>query len=501
MATKEHESILDILIGIFLGGSERKKLRNISKRLANRGYRYIKRDHIQPEFASLAYSFYKETELSRKILNKFLSQETFTYSIMLSAVPDHIRSLFFLVDANEIRMRAKSLDWEELQKETNSALLSIREYFSEKSLIRVNNAFRTIYAYRAFCMFDFFMLLRRFNSGLKEKDFSGTPHFKQANGLSTIDFVADFESALQYFLMAEDWNVIHAFFTYVNNGNDAISMDDHGVLYQKATHLNNDNVLVNMCKLVHHNPDYTINPPTVPNGKIEELLRKIFREADETLKEIYQTQRKEKIDALVSSIFTSESNFALEYYSTKINKSLIARKIQYFTYAVPIGYLKAFFNENIKSKLKIFTDAITIKGRSPSPNIIKEFFQISEELFVISDSIRLLDEKASPSSDIGGRIHAARTSENGYSDLANVVRDVEMLNTEASTIIRRAQSSLTLFKGMVSKFAMDSKKPQGEIIENWKEINSMANSSAHEYFIPLVDKIQNMQALLSLFIT
>lgn len=495
----KHESFLSAIFGFLFGNSERQELRRLAKHLTNKGYRYIKRGQIQPAFASLVYSFYRQTAESREVLNKFSKPETLIYAVLLAIVPEHIRSLLLRVEPNEIRTRANDISWKDLKDEVRTALTTIKDYFSQTNIARAHDAFSIVYSYRAFCMYDFFLLLKYFNGSFKENNFESEPKFSSASGFTTVGLIADLETAIRFFMITSDWDVLRRFFASIGFP-EVISRDDHGVLYQKATHLENDKVLLSMCKIVKQNMNYEINQAIVPPGKMEQMLSKIFHDADTTIKEIFQTQKREKVDAILAGLFTPESELTLDNYSPKISEQLATRKFGHFEYAEPLGYLHAFLQENTSESLKKFSDSLTIKGKSNMTNFMKDFFQMSEELSVIFDGIAKLELKASSNSPSGYRVlQAAKSSENEYVDHAHVSRDVEILNGEAAIIMRKAQNILPIFKDIISKLAVDSEKAHGEIIENWNEINAMTEHSAHDYLAPLADKTEKISMLLSIF--
>lgn len=495
----KHESFWNTILGLLFGNGERQELRRLAKHLTNKGYRYLKRGQIQPAFASLVYSFYRQTAESREVLNKFSKPETLIYAVLFSAVPDHIRNLLLRVEPNEIRNRAESIPLSELKDEIRTALTTIKDYFSQTNITRVNDAFSTVYSYRAFCMYDFFLLLKYFNGSFKENNFEKEPKFSSTSGFTIAGLVADLETAIRFFMVASDWDVLRKFFVSIDCP-DVISRDDHGVLYQRATHLENDKVLLSMCKIIKQNINYEINQAIIPPGKIEQMLNKIFHDADTTIKEIYQTQKKEKIEALTSVLFNSESELMLDNYTPKISEQLAARKFGHFEYAEPLGYLHAFLEENTSNSLKKFADTLTIKGKSTMPNFMKDFFKMAEEINELSEGIAKLDLKASSTSPSGYRIAQAAKSTGGeYVDTAHISRDIEILNGDAAILMRKAQNILPLFKDIISKLASDSEKRHGEIIENWNEINTMNEGSAHDYLVPLSEKADKISMLLSIF--
>lgn len=501
MADKEktHKGIFGIFLDFFAGSGERKELRRLSKHLTSKGYRYVKHGQVQPAFASLVYSFYRQTAESREILNKFSKPEAMTYAVLLAIVPEHIRGLLLHVEPNEIRMRASSVPWTALRDEIKTALITIKDFFSPQVLSRANEAYEIVYSYRTFCMYDFYLLLKYFNGNFKENNFEKEPRFSAASGYNTVGYIADLETAIRFFLIASDWEVLKRFFMSIGQI-EAISRDDHGVLYQKATHLENDSVFLSMCKIIKQDIKYEINQAIVPPGKIESMLSKIFHDADATIKEIFQNQKKAKIETLTSNLFDEDSNITLDYYSTKISEQLSARKFGHFEYAEPLGYLHAYFVENIADSMKQFSDSLTIKGKSTMPAFMKEFFQMVDELETIFEGIEKLDLKSAPTSPVGYRVtQAAKSKGDGYIDVSHLARDIEILNGEAAILMRKAQNALPVFRDIISRLSEDAEKHHGEIIENWKEIHSSSDKSAHEYLAPLVDKTEKISTLLSIF--
>lgn len=498
-------NLLELIFDLLLGGSDARKrnaeLKLIYKHLLAKGYKYIKRDQLQPVFADFIYSIYNQTATSREVLNRFSSQDSLAYAVLLSVVPHHISDMILHVDPNEIRMRSQSMKSADLIQEIKKILLEIKKYFAPQILEKANEAYATVFTYRAFCMYDYFLLLRYFNSNLKENDFSQKTKFGTAYATSVAELVADLETALRNFLLASDWETLNNFFKSIGAKN-VISQDDHAVMYQIITHLENDHVIENLCKLGMRDPSYQINPALPPKSKMQNVLNTIFHDAENTVKEIFQEQKKAQVAAIVKSLFPPEKQLTLTFYDPKKNEALGQKKLGQFEYAEPIGYLHAYFTEDVCLKLKKFADTLTIKGKSSEISFMKTFFQTSSDFSGISDGIEKLELKAATTSSIGYRIdQALRHNDDSYMDMDHVKRDVETLNSEASILMRKSQNMLPVFKDMLAKLAIDAEKGRGEILENWTEIDSLNGMNSFEYLTEFSAKTSKMNSLISLFMT
>lgn len=499
---KEHENFFSAFLDLIFGNSERRQnnreLRQIEKHLVTKGYRYLKRGQVQPAFASVVYSAYEQTATSRTVFNKFSNPETLSYATLLAIVPDHIRSLLLRVEPNQIRETSDSTSYSELHTEIKNILITLKSHFTNEALTKLNNAYAQIVSFRYFCMYDYYLLLKQFNGELQENDFSKVPKFSSASAFSTSYLIADMETAFRYFMNSPDWTVINRFFKSIED-ETVITQDDYDVMFQKISHLEKDQVLLSMCRLINRNSSYEINNATPPLGKMESVINKIFKDANSTVKEIFEAQKKQQIRSITVRLFDEETQTTLEYYSPKMSEELTQKHLGKYMYAEPVGYLSAYLSQNIATQFKKFTDTITIKGKSNQPAFMKDFFQLSVELEQVTELIAQLDLTAAPTSATGYRIiQAMRRTGDEHIDMTHIMRDIEEINNSAGIVLRKTRAILPGFSDLLKKLAEDSEN-KNEIISNWKEFDSINSLSTTEYLADLAQKTECMRELLEIF--
>lgn len=502
---KEHESFFTTFLDFIFGNSDKRQnnreLHQIEKHLTSKGFRYLKRGQVNPGFASIVYSVYKQTATSREIFNKFSKPETLSYATLLAIVPERIRSLLLRVEPNQIWESAKNTTYENLYEEIKTILTTLKSHFTNETVDKLNNSYAQIVSFRYFCMYDYYLLLKQFGSGLQENDFSKTPKFSAASAFATSDLIADMETAFRYFLKAPDWTVINNFFSSIKD-DTVIMKEDYEFLFQEINHMENEQVLLSMCRLINHNAKYEINKATPPLGKMESVINKIFKDTNSTVKEIFETQRKQQIRSITVHLFEEGTQTTLEYYSPKISEELSAKRLGKYTYAEPIGYLNAYLLQNISTQFKKFTDTITIKGTSNHLPFMKDFFQFSAELAEISELIAQVDLTAAPTSATGYRIIQAMRrnfDENtDHIDMTHILRTIEEVNNSAGIVIRRIRVILPKFSDLIEKLAADAEN-KNEIINNWKEIDAINDFSSAEYLAVLSEKTKCIRELMEMF--
>ena len=171
-----------------------------------------------------------------------------------------------------------------------------------------------------------------------------------------------------------------------------------------------------------------------------------------------------------------------------------------FKYVMPVGYLQLFYRSESMKLLTSFMEMLTIKGKLFTPERLQNIFDLYHQFNDVELKIEKLDAQISPASQYGYEIdHVVKQKLIPDSLHLKVIRDIDIINSEAASILRSGGNYLKQLGSSVEALEKDSEKPYGEIISNWDELNKNVSRPVKEILHSILIKITNMNSLLGAF--
>jgi len=172
-----------------------------------------------------------------------------------------------------------------------------------------------------FINFDFFFLLKKFDSNIAERNFAYNPKFDSLSG----DYIADdLHDFLEVFLpldLEADWKrIFEALKEYRNM--DVIQVESWTKLAVALKNVRDSGVLEQLVMHVKRDPFLTVTPRLTGERIVEAFIDKMKNQTTMTLQKIAQERRNSKIDDLAKTIFGTSIVLRLKNYTDKANLGL-----------------------------------------------------------------------------------------------------------------------------------------------------------------------------------
>jgi hypothetical protein len=490
--------IMDFLFGSNETVRKKKALKNSAKQLHKKGYKYYiyRKDLLTPAFAEYMYDIYGAVAGARVVFNGIKTPEQLIYSAVRFSVPENICTAIDSLDENQIRIDASKMNYKALYGQVKNSIDIIKHFFTLDEFNDVNAAYTKIQICRAFCMYDYYYVLRKFNSELVENVFSKKPVFHSEYGITLVDNLADFVSVTVPFAGIDGLDTVFAFLHQICNGVE-IQESDFARIW-KLTQLHEQNYVVeNICRCIRQNTDYTPEFFTVPLNSVGKWLHALLSKAGITLHDIYEEQRKQRITTAEQAVFGDVPLQLLKHYTKQFGDRLGERQLGAFRYTEPLNCVYAFLKLPEIKNFSQFIQVLTIRGKAYAPDSLQSLFEGYHMLADMPHVIEALDGKLASNCQPGYELeHVLKTHVIDEELRLSVVRDIDLANAEAAGIIRTCMNALAQLVIILRRLSDDAAKVMGEMVTNWNQVERLLNKTAAEILDETSLKMEQMNRLL-----
>lgn len=501
------ENLLQRILSFFTGmgdpEAEKKKiLKAIGKELSRSRYKFYrpKGQEALPGLAKFFFELYKVTAPTQVFLTNAGTSAALRSFVIESFLTEEQRGISERLTEAYILERAKTLGLKELQEATKNDLTTLYAVFDGDKTREIDSAYNTLLSFVNFVNFDFYFLLKKFDSSLPERNFSYKPSFETISGDYIADDLADF---LEIFLpldLEADWkHIFQALKDYRNA--EVIQVDAWQKLLSPATELRKSQVFDQIVRHIKHDP-YWAPTARFPNERIvEPFLQKLRTQIETLLQRIIAERRNAKIDETAKQIFGTTVILRMKNYTEKANVVFAKKMLGGYTQTPALNYLKAYLMDYFKKDIRELVDLLLIRGKWTTNLQSQQLSDNYHSVLEIADQILKFDDSLADEGEMGSRIHAALMKSDRDKEqmkyLRTMLKDVNERATGLTT--KAALNLIQIGRHLKALIEDQTKVGRHEIILNWKEIEGAASHPLREWLIEVYKKIYYMVQLLQFF--
>jgi len=496
---------LQKLLGIFgMGDPEADKkrlIKNIGKDLSHSRYHFYKpkTSEALPGLARFFYETYKVIAPAQVMLSNASQSgvlKSFVIETFLSAEQKQYAAC--LTD-EYIKEKAKTLSIKDLQEHIKQSMLAFFSAFDAEKTMQIDNAYSTLLSFINFINFDFFFLLKKFDSNIAERNFAYNPKFDSLSGDYIADDIHDFLEVFAPLDLEADWKrIFEALKEYRNM--DVIQVESWTKLAVALKNVRDSGVLEHLVMHVKRDPFLVVTPRLTGERIVEAFIDKMKNQTTMTLQKIAQERRNSKIDDLAKTVFGTSIVLRLKNYTDKANLVFAKKMLGGYTQTQPLNYLKAYLIDYFKKDIRELVDLLLIRGQW-STNIQSQ--QLSDGyhgLLEVSEQIIQFDDSLADDGDIGSRMRNALMRADREKEYVKFVRQLlKDVNDKALTLVNTSALSLITVGRLLKALIDDLAKPHHELMLNWKEIENASTIPLREAMTEAYKKIYYMVQLLQFY--
>lgn len=494
------------LLSIFSGGdpdAEKKRLvRNIGKDLAHSRYRFYrpKSGEALPALARLFYETYKVIAPSQVLLNNAAQSGVLKAFVIESFLSKEQRELSERLTDAYITEKSATMPVKELQEMVKHDMISFFSVFDAEKSAQIDNAYSTLLSFINFINFDFFFLLKKFDSNVTERSFVYNPKWDTISG----DYVADdLHDFLELFLplnLGADWKRIFTALKEYRNM-DVIQVDAWTKLAIALKDVRSSSVLEQIVRHIKRDPYMAFTPKASGERIVEPFIDKLKNQSAMLVQKISQERRNSKIDELAKAVFGTTVVVRLKNYTEKANVAFGKRMLGGFTQTQALNFLKAYLIDFFKKDVREIVDILLIRGQW-STNVLSQ--QISDgyhALLEVSDGIIQFDDALADDGDMGTRLRTTLAKSERDKEQVKYLRQLLTdTNDRAVSLVNKAALNLIGIGRHIKSMIDDLGKPRHEILLNWKEVENAYAKPLKPTLTDMYKKIYYMVQLLQYYV-
>ncbi len=469
------------IINLFFGNNDPDKekkrlLKEIKKELKKHGKYYKPRgDSIQPQFAKIIFEMYQVVGPARVFLENInksgLIKKVFIESFMSA---EQLKLLEELSE-DSLRIRGEKLEIKKLAVKVKDELMQIFSLFDKNLVKTINSLYSNLLYFQDFINYDFYFLLRKFDSMMPDGEFQYIPKFEEINGEYILEDLKDFNVLLPLLDETADWEKIFDILKSYRNL-DIISLQGWKKVLQKKKELMRNEFINLLIRHLDENPYYAVKVSKAGEEIVEPYLNEIRVQAERTMKGIVNEKKAKHIDSLLRAVFKRTDIFRTKYYTEKANLVFQKKMLGGFYYIEPINCLKAYYLDYFKTHTRKVVDLLLIQGKWATNLLSNQFSETFHELMALSDELLSFDESLSDDGSFGNRIKKSIRSVDRDILAMNALRTIlDDVNATARNILNKSANGLIIIGKNLKNSLNDYKKNSGELLVNWKELESYAD--------------------------
>jgi hypothetical protein len=497
---------LQKIFGIFSIGDpdadKKRLLKNLGKVISRSRYHFYKpkTQEALPGLARFFYETYKVIAPAQVMLTNSAQSGALRSFVIDSFIsPEQRQQSECLTDAY-IQEKSKSMGVKDLQEHIKQIMLSYFSAFDNEKTNQIDSAYSTLLSFINFINFDFFFLLKKFDSGVTERNFSGNPKFESLSADYIADDLADFLEVFMSLNLDADWKRIFSALKEYRNM-DVIQIDSWTKLSSALKDVRESAILEQIVQHVKKDPLLVITPRSAGERIVENYIDRMKNQTTMTLQKIAQERRNSKIDDLAKLVFGSSIVLRLKNYTEKANMVFAKKMLGGFTQTQALNYLKAYLIDYFKKDIRELVDILLIRGQWSTNVQSQQMSDGYHALLEVSEQIMQFDDSLADDGELGMKLRNALGKADRDKENIKFVRQLlKEVNEKALTYINKSAINLIGVGRHIKSLIDDITKSRHELILNWKEVEGIAAIPMKESMTESYKKIYYMVQLLQFYV-
>lgn len=495
--TAEKESFFQSLLSSLFKSSnpdveKKRRLKNLAKTISKTKYHSFYRPatgEMLAPFGKLIFDLYKAVSSAQTYFRNTQNPAIFKRQIINFVLSENQIALLDQLDEQKILELAKTVPFAKLQQDVEHKLQVFTNDFNETRATKADSLEKAFSLFQDFCEFDFYMILKKFDSSYQEFSFNALPRLEKVNAEYIIDDLKDFLS-VAYSITDDsiDWTVLFEMFKETQS-RELISIGNWKKIIAKIKNIQASKSLDLIVQHISEDFGYETKASYHPNSVIEPYIEKIETDTRALMEKIETEQKESKASSICMQIFGTANPQSLKYYTAEFNAPLSKKGLSELEYTEPLNYLKTFLVEFVKKAIREYYDVVVIRGQWDA-TLSAPMSNAYQELLKLSDEITNFDEMMAEEGPMGVKVKTLLPKTAHDAGAENIINRVvsDANDTARGYIIQGTQNLITIGK-TVKQLIEDYVLPKPVIVANWKELERFIETPMKEFSVDIYKKI------------
>jgi hypothetical protein len=502
----EGGGFLEKILSLFLPGSDperekRRLLKDIARDLKKKKFKFYKpaSKEALPALGKFFHDIYKVIGPAQVLLEHAAQSNVLKTIIIEYSLSEEIRTIRDELTEEAISARAGQMDTKTLTADLRDKMVNFYAAFKGDKVREIDGSYNLLSSFLQFVNFDYYFLLKKFDSGLPERDLAYNPKFETINAEYVSEDLKDFLEVMPLVTGDSDWDRL---FDILRSYKDSelVNRAAWKKTVKRLETIQNDGILELIVRHIDDDPYYK-SRSIPPNERIvEEYLNRIKTQSEMTVQKILKEKQNQKVDSLLKVIFGTTAVSRMRNYTEKENLKFSKKMLGGYIYVAPLNYIKAFLLDYVKKDIKGLMDLLLIRGKWSTNLMSQQLSESFHTVMEISDRLIKFDESLSDEGERGLRMKQymgrSNKDKNAMVSLRKVLKEV---NEEAVGYIQLTAQNLIVIGKSLKQVLEDYEKKPHELIINWKEIEQYSEKDIKTGITEIYKKIYYFIQLLQFY--
>lgn len=496
MSNSSGLSFFQKLFGSLFAGKDpeaekKRQLKAIAKNLSRSGYKFYRpgADQILPQFGKFFYDVYKIISPAQIFFQGQPNPNFYKNMVINFSLTEKQRQLTETLTEENITSLSKNTPFDKLNKQIKNDLETFISDFTAEKINMMDSLYTKMMAFRAFCTYDYYFMLKKFDSSIREGEFNRTPKFEPIDAAYISEDLKDFVSILYSMPIEEDWTDLMLLFKNAK-GSEPVKPNQWNKVVQRLRQLKDNRIFDMIIQLVSKDPGYNTDIAVKQEHAVESYIENIKKQTVSTLNKLESAQKNSKIDSLLVQIFNTNHVSVLRNYTEEGSVPFEKKNLGKFEYARPLNYMKAFLVDFVKRDIREYADLVLIRGKWTMAPLSAEMSNEYHIMLEASNLITAFDEKLNEDGEIGLKFKTLLPRADRDKEAGNIIKTgLKDVNAFAKEYLVNTTKSMINFAKTLKSLVEDYEKSKGEIIMNWKELDRYAEHPIKELSVEVYKKL------------
>ncbi len=504
-ATAQPPGFLDWLASLFLSDDperqKQRKLRELAGELKKVRPRFFNPSPglAEPALARFFWDIYRAVAAGQVLLKGAETSGALKATLVDLTMSEEKLALRERLTERSITERSKSVDPAALAAEVRDDLRRFLSDFDADTMAETDALYNRLHVLLDLISFDYYFLLKKFDAGLPERDFSYAPRFTAVEASQLLEDLQDFLEILPNVDPDADWDRMLGILK-AHRGVEVIARDALRKALQAIRDVQRSGVLLKMVRCLAQNPEWKPMVRTHGDRIVEPYLAKIKAEAETTAQKVASGRRTEKIEELARSVFGTGAVSRLANYSEKANPEFALKLLGGFAHVAALNYLRAFLTDYLPTRIREVVDLLLIKGKWTNKETSQQMSEAFHQLLRQAEVIGLFDADLAEDGETGRRLRTiALRAEHDRKAVVQLRLTLRQINDEAHTMIGDSVNHLVGIARVLRVAHDDVVKPNPTLLINWRELKPATDRDVRGLIAGVYRKIYNFVQLMQMY--
>lgn len=506
--TAEKENFFQALLSSLFKSSnpeaeKKRRLKNLAKTISKSKYHAFYRPattEMLAPFGKLIFDLYKAVSPAQTFFRNTQNPQIFKRQIINYVLSENQIALLDQLDEQKILEQARTVPFAKLSQDVEHKLQVFTNDFNETRASKADTLEKAFSLFQDFCEFDFYMILKKFDSSYQEFSFNALPRLEKVNGEYIIDDLKDF-LAVAYSITDDsiDWSILFDMFKETQS-RELVSLGNWKKIIAKIKNLQSSKSLDLIVQHISQDFSYETKVSYHHASVIEPYIEKIENDTRALMSKIETEQKESKASSICMQIFGTADPQSLKYYTSEFNAPLEKKGLSILEYTEPLNYLKTFLVEFVKKTIREYYDVVVIRGQWDA-TLSAPMSNAYQELLKLSDEITGLDEMMAEEGAMGIKVKTLLPKTAHDAGAENIInRVVSDANDSARGFIIQGTQNLIVIGKTVKQLIEDYVLPKPVLVQNWKELEKFIEEPMKDFCVNIYKKIYLFVQLMQTYI-